>query len=403
MAKGKRDNAPYSVSEIDAAVRRAYLPAQAKGCDPTRDGGTTAGGGADAPPTVTRGETEKGRAIELVLEDGKVLEIPARRGWGGQAAFVDWVNVTCKDETFIRLDDLGSYDDRRIAVECSIVCESIFGYGITSQRDNGANMYKRSFVLGDGYGLVCHGGQRGTLMISISGAGCAAAKEGWEKRLHDWLESAKQGRITRVDMAYDDYDGQLYTVDRARSEYEAGLFQAGGRAPDSEMRGNWIRPNGKGRTFYVGHAQSGKLCRIYEKGKQLGSPSSEWVRVEGQLGSRDRIIPFDILLEPGAYLAAMYPALGWVSEVQHRVKTEQKSAKIRYQHALEWLKHQAGALLWAAREVEGSADALLEKIMRVGDFPKRLLVPHFEDSPRPIHHDAQTSVSEAAFTHLAFS
>lgn len=400
MPKLKANNGPFSLREIDAVIERSRLPKveASSVADAPR-----AAAAPDAPPTVTRGETEKGRAIELVLEDGKVLEIPARRGWGGQAAFIDWVNITCKDETFIDLADLGSYDDKRIAMACSAACESIFGFGITSQRENGANMYKRAFNLGNNYGLVCHGGQRGTLMIALNGSGCAAAKEGWEKRLHDWLLTAKQGRITRCDMAYDDYDGIAYNVDRARCDYDDGNFQAGGRAPDCEMRGNWIRPNGKGRTFYVGHAQSGKLARIYEKGKQLGSPSSNWVRVEGQLGRRDRIIPFDVLLEPGAYLAAMYPAFDWISEVQHRVKTEQKSAKIRYEHALEWLKHQAGALLWAAKEIEGSADALLERIMRVGDFPKRLLVPHFEDSPRPIHHDRQPVLGEAAFTALAFA
>ena len=34
--------------------------------------------------------------------------------------------------------------------------------------------------------------------------------------------------------------------------------------------GNWKRPNGKGRTLYIGCRESGKSCRIYEKGKEQG-------------------------------------------------------------------------------------------------------------------------------------
>ena len=53
--------------------------------------------------------------------------------------------------------------------------------------------------------------------------------------------------------------------------------------------------------------------RVYEKGKQLGDTSSPWVRWELELHNRDRIIPWDVLLEPGKYLAAAYPCMDWVS------------------------------------------------------------------------------------------
>lgn len=365
----------------------------------------TAGEG-DAPPLSNTGgtETTESRCIELVLDDGKLVEIPARRGYGDDTAFIDWVNVTCHEETFVDDEDLGSFDTRRIIAQCSMICERIFGFGITSQRENGANFYQRSYSLGDNYGMVCHGGQKRSLLIMLSGSGCTAAKAGWEKRLYDWLENeAKSPRITRADLAHDDYEGTSYSVDQMKSDYENGLYNLTNRAPDCEMRGNWITPNGKGRTFYVGRAANGKLCRGYEKGKQLGCSKSPWMRVEGQLGSRDRIIPFDVLLKPGAYLAAMYPALGWISEKQERIATTRTQAKHDFDRQVEITRTQSGSAIWAIHELlGGDPEKTLQTLMRPGKVPRRLIVPHYEDSPSPIHAWPQFAVSEEAFMHRSF-
>jgi DNA relaxase NicK len=48
----------------------------------------------------------------------------------------------------------------------------------------------------------------------------------------------------------------------------------------------------------VGKRKNGKLLRVYEKGKQLGDESSPWVRWELELHNRDRVIPWEVLLEP---------------------------------------------------------------------------------------------------------
>lgn len=93
-----------------------------------------------------------------------------------------------------------------------------------------------------------------------------------------------------------------------------GLFKsaAGGRNPRFERR-NYDNPH-EGRTFYVGTRDSGKLCRVYEKGRQLGDRNSKWVRIEVELHSTNREIPLEILLGCGDYLAGAYPALGWICE-----------------------------------------------------------------------------------------
>lgn len=339
----------------------------------------------DAPPQVTRGERV---AATLILENGKICEVTERRGWGGDCAFIDWLNITMADETFTgEWSASDAVTDDQVILDCSALCESLFGFGITKQREKGANFYQRSYVLGDGYGLVCHGGQRHSLLISLSGEGCMAAKDGWEMRVFNFLRSkAVAGKITRVDLAHDIFDGVAYAVDRAFDDYKSDSFNAGGRTPDCECRGNWERPNGKGRSFYVGHRTNGKFARFYEKGKQLGDASSPWVRAEVEFKSVDRVIPFDVLIRAGEYLAAAYPALEWISETQERIETKKKTTETNYETMLAWLHRQCGAALWAVSVVEGSAENALAKVVQVGKIPARLSVPDFICTAEFIHH-----------------
>ncbi|HJW26503.1 MAG TPA: replication initiation factor domain-containing protein [Rhodocyclaceae bacterium] len=373
-----------------------------------------AAGRADAPPLTNRGgkseeaaagETSvgsQGVAARLVLEGGEIKEIPARRGWGGSSAFLDWVNFTVHESTFEWSGDEFTTDEQ-IIMEASTQLEKIFGFGVTVKRETGANFYKRSYVLGDGWGMVCHGGQRRTVLVMLSGEGCAAASDGWEKRLHDWLLAAQSPRITRCDLAHDVYEGEIsgpvlpgsrlgYSVDQANRDFDDGLFNSGGRNPDCEQRGNWKKPNGKGRTLYVGSRANGKFCRVYEKGRQLGAKDSEWVRIEVEFKSVDRQIPFDVLLRPGEYLAASYPAFAWISQRQERILTTQRTVQTKYEKACAWAKHQVGALLAVVAEVEGGAENMLKKLARYDREPAFTKVPNWRLSPKAIHEAMQEMI-----------
>lgn len=331
---------------------------------------------ADASPPATNrgGKSEIG--ARLVLEDGKVLEIPARRTWGGDSAFLDWVNFTTHEEDFMK--GLTLVSDQEFIAQVSYQCQLIYGFGITSKRDTGANFYHESYVLGDGYGMVCHGGQRNTVLVMLSGQGCEAAKEGWEKRLYDFLNiCSARARLTRVDLAHDDYEGSRYTVDQADQDFDASLFNCGGRNPNHEQRGNWRRPNGKGRTLYIGNRENGKFARVYEKGKQLGDKESPWVRIEVEMKSVNRIIPFEVLLHPGQYLAASYPAFNWISERQERILTTQKTLEITYAAAVEFAQKQVGALINVMVNIEDSVETVISKLIRDA-IPKRLKLPGWQ-------------------------
>lgn len=166
-------------------------------------------------------------------------------------------------------------------------------------------------------GLVAWGGasQRGRIWVSFSGEGCARIEE-WPG-VATWLES-HGARLTRVDLAHDDFASETVSMERVVQAYAVGGFNAGGRKPAHSLQGDWLLGEGstKGRTFYVGSRENGKLFRAYEKGKQLGEASSPWVRLECEWRSKSRWLPYDMVKRPGAYLAGAFPWLSFLSVEQ---------------------------------------------------------------------------------------
>lgn len=416
-------SADFKNTHIDTAalaILREFDAANKRKADRLLAEANEAAGGS--PPRTNRGEKgDQGRStVKLVLEDGVVKEITQRRGWGGDTAFIDWVNFTIGEETLgedtirnvcrVGYDDNGEIDeiyeenavpvtDMQVQLSMSRHLINIFGFGITSQRKNGANFYQTSWTLGDGWGMVCHGGQRGTILVMLSGEGCAAAKPGWELRLKTFLENSKRARISRVDLAHDDYTGTTYSVDRADQEHTDGLFHIHGRNPDCEHRGNWKNPNGKGRTLNIGNRSNGKFCRVYEKGRQLGDKSSNWVRIEVEFKGKDRIIPFDVLLRPGEYLAAAYPAFGWINLAQERIFTSQKVTEASIEKAKAWIKHQCGSSLKWLRDILGDEE-FFKELLRDGD-PKWAKVAHYLNAPKNIN-DFKQAITPVDFNRPAF-
>lgn len=376
-----------------ADITRQLLEAEQR----QRDARSAAAG--QFPPPANRGgkSPDGSEYVKLVLEDGKVKQVLKRRGYGGNAAMVDWLNFTIGVETFedddctISPDTVLHESEKLVPVtpDQLMICVSrrlktILGFGISNILGYGQHFYQQSYTLGDGWGTVSIGGQNDTILVSISGSGLAAAKEGWELRLKTFLEQSARSRITRLDLAHDDYTGSTYSVDRADEDHTNGLFNCGGRNPRCEYRGDWKNPDGKGRSFYVGNRKNGKFCRVYEKGRELGSPSSEWVRIEVEFKSVDRVIPFDALIRPGEYLAAAYPAFGWITEHQERIETTQKETVAGVDRAINWLRHQAGAYVHHLVQLLG-VDEFIAKVSRDDKEPAFMKLPHYGLAPASIH------------------
>lgn len=282
------------------------------------------------------------------------------------AALTDWLNLTFPFHgTESAVADLLT----------QIRAELSDKFGSMRERRTGLNGFKRSFEFDADGAMFAYGGQRGKAYLSLSGKACALVAN-WG-RAYEFVKSLN-ARITRWDGAVDDFAG-AYSVDLALEWYLKGQFGTHGNQPRMRQDGNWAVPDGLGRSFYIGRRQNGKMLRIYEKGKQLGDPLSSWVRWELELHSRDRVIPPEVLLMPGQYVAGAYTCLGWIHERASRVRTIQKTDKISYDYLIENAKASYGSLLYVMRQRESSDGAILDKLVREG-LPRRLKLPVVEDS-----------------------
>lgn len=298
--------------------------------------------------------------MHMVKTSSGVKPVQCRLPADNEIAVVDWVNFT------IGIENLGSihhgnglvtskYTDEDPCLtdehrwlsaieEFDSVLEDIFGFCTTARNASGRNFYKQSYVLGQDMGLVCIGGQRNTILVMLSGKGCAFAKEGWEKRLYNYLNLAQRAKLTRIDLAHDDFEGKRINVDWGNAQDDIGGFQCGNRAPNIEYKGNWKRPNGRGRTLNIGSRESGKYLRLYEKGRAEGDPEDNWQRAEVEFKAVDRILPFDMLLAPSEYFIAAYPCFQELAEHLQpaRIETLKKNASISLNAAISTMKHQYG-------------------------------------------------------------
>ena len=335
--------------------------------DDARQGGACAEGGG-SPPLVIRGESllgsdfpDSGESYQFVAENGRAVVIshPLPKPDGvAYAAITDYLNCTFP---------FNSSDLTQFFVQLFRYLGDRFAPAVDRSRP--LHFYPNSYSLGNSSALFAYGSQGG--ILSLSGEACHLVPD-WNE-LIVFLRDRLGGRISRWDGAVDDFDG-IHSVNLALQMYDDGEFNSGGNEPTCEQRGNWRKPDGKGRTLYVGKRENGKMARIYEKGMQLGSPWHPWVRWEVELHNTSRIIPFEVLLEPGRYVAGTYPALRWVKDEMERIRTIQKTGKISYDFLVHHAGNAYGKLINTMIAVEGSPEKVLEKLRRDG-IPSRLDTP----------------------------
>jgi phage replication initiation protein len=246
--------------------------------------------------------------------------------------------------------------------------QSFLGVQSVEDRKRGMHGYLASRDLGR-YGIVAYGGeaQRGTVLVSINGEGCRRIAD--FGRVRAWAEPLG-ARITRLDIAADDHESQSVDIPRAIQAWRDGLFTLAGRPP----KARWIDDfgGGAGCSFYVGSRPSGKLCRVYEKGKQLGDPASKWVRAEVELHAKDRVIPWNAVNDPAPFLAGSYPFFKFLSLESERIHTIRRATEISIGAVASWVKLAAGKSVNVLLDhFEGDHVALVDSVRREG-VPKRL-------------------------------
>ncbi|KJF83149.1 replication initiation factor domain-containing protein [Photobacterium angustum] len=264
-------------------------------------------------------------------------------------------------------------------------------------------------VNGQQAGLCAWGAKNHGCYVSFSGVGCAALDM---SAVHDAIAAIPNCKITRVDIAHDSFEGK-YNVDDARDLAEQGAFVTKGR-PSSycyiesghltsmvkyqkeAWRGNEPKSESltkrygftpdKGRSFYVGTRDAGKMLRVYEKGKQLKSTQNpDWVRWELELRAKDRVIPFDVLLSPANYLSASYPALQFVeAEQQCEIKTLKRKYFTCVDNAIKNGATQCGKLINYLKHAMEYSDESIIKLMTGHlyneDIPDRLILPALKET-----------------------
>lgn len=293
------------------------------------------------------------------------------------------------------------------------------GYGRFSARVRGGGMF--------GYAcsadLLCDGEQVGVLawgaanfgcLVSFSGAGCAALDF---PALHRVLADLPGAKITRVDVALDDYSGRVFDVELARTWAMDGrftkrrppkyhYFESGELIPSAAAkllgRQCHLVATG-GKSLYIGSRDSGLMCRFYEKGKQLQSEDHpNWVRAEVEIRNQDRVVPFDVLLNPDQYFAGAYPCLGPLVDAvpvvvettkgkMWSVLTQAWIAKVKASRArvVETAAVQCGRVVNFLRHVEQRSPAEIVDMftghLSPEDKPHRLRIPLPDEFVRSDH------------------
>lgn len=310
-----------------------------------------------SPRLVIRGET--------IERDGSPLSA---------SALVDWLAFTLRPDDGQDLDWLFGVLSETFAMPV----------GDWQPERKSWNGYEFRVVLGP-FGLVGFGGthQRGTVHVSLNGTACRLVPA-WEA-VRAWGEE-QRAVITRVDCAHDDFNGEVVNIERALRWDDDGAYSANGRPPTVTLIDD--RGRGTGKTFNVGKRQNGKFLRIYEKGRQLGDPSSPWVRAEVEFRNCGRVIPWEVVTCPGRYLAGAYPALRCLSTEQSRIATSKRVAVITFDRMVSNLRQVGGKSVNLMSQVlDGDCEAVVAELVRDG-IPKRFagytveeLREHLESRP----------------------
>lgn len=332
------------------------------------------------PPAGNTGGTKWEERYVLLHDGEKALPVLINRPVDGEIVAIDWISISGGAESYGD-EYLGLKDYERDAAFDKLADQvnedliHIFGFGIGVKRKTGLHFYSHSWELQDGFGLLLAGHGTGRIGIDINGTGLSYAADGWQSRLHTFMSlTLNRAQISRIDLAYDDFEGR-FSVDWALDQFMTGGFSLTNNQPKPSQMGNWLTPDDEGRTLGVGKRKNGKYARIYEKGKELGDKSSLWVRHELELRNKDRIIPFDVLINPTSYFRAAYPCfMDFPMEAPLiRIATKQKESKITWNKALAILTTSYGKYLHQFRQVYND-DVLLNMLTHEKtDVPKRLV------------------------------
>lgn len=280
--------------------------------------------------------------------------------------FMDYLSFTVQENLVM------GYGHRRIRNFAALLFDSLPEFSIM-EVEAGLYGYTHSAhiqIAGQTVGRIATGGNNGTLFCELTGHATAWLNPcSWA----DWLD-AIGARLSRIDLAHDDYQG-THTVHEVRDSYLAGEFRIRGQNPSTSAVGPWDDPDkwGQGLTYYIGKRENGKMLRAYEKGKQLGDESSDWVRFEVEFRrTKEKPLTTDMLRNQLQYFVGSYEYLSWVSIAEpKKLDRVKKEAKITFQALIGYASTAYGKLINVMKSVYEDSEKIVDLLI-VDGIPSRL-------------------------------
>ncbi len=287
----------------------------------------------ELPPHTNRGESKE----------------PAIRA---KAVAIDWFSMTYMLELMsaeLMVSLLTSFAARYVK-RCK--------FNMINSKRNGFENRFVVYVPGGEFAAFSWGGNRGWAQLELRGELCSRMMpHDW--RLFKWAAMRLAARLTRVDLAFDCYNGEMTidALDRAFRTSKKNVMNFRGREPVLEVEGCVE----KGRSRYIsisGRRRAAKCMNVYEKGiknsgRKLNADcdmeetvlvdARKWVRAELRVKRRnDFEIPYDIL-DPsrwfgyiggfGPFFSALRPPKDMVGDLKfcgvRQVKIFEFNARVR--------------------------------------------------------------------------
>lgn len=307
-------------------------PAAAPVISPQSTGGSITGEGRPCSNTGRTDRREVRQTLPKLSHDGQALS----------GALVDWLSFTVRPQDEEQAELLRQQPTefareliRAVFGDPLIECGEVEHRGLNGYTHRAEISARGKHAAGS---YVALGGNEGTVNVQLSGTGCAQVQCWYTVAL---ALSRLGARITRIDLAYDDYLGRIIDLDRWMSMAQSKEIRASaGQSPKHRL----IKGD-DGTTLYVGRKGSKELC-VYQKGKEQGDPDSPWLRAEVRFWAKDREIPYAALTQCLSFIRAAYNVLSELpGDVCERMKTIARSVAAKAVAALSWARHAFGPLL----------------------------------------------------------
>lgn len=214
-----------------------------------------------------------------------------------------------------------------------------------------------------GHCRMAWGGQTG-IHVSLSGQGVAqmlnAVPMSWENRFNIW--SGMACKFTRVDVAFDDFDG-LLSLDSIWAKIENREFTSNARIFSRVVElGSDAGMRRTGDTIYVGQRSAASMVRFYDKGK-LEKVHGPWIRAELVLREQNAQAAVKLFLEQGQS--------AWAGLLTGHIAFREAGTSCRRdrQKVSDWWKEFCGGVAKVALKLAGA----VRTVARVVEWAERSL------------------------------